>query len=97
MYQVFLRGIMKVSLDDKIELAINEDKFSGGLGDEATPESLASKHDCPLGLIELMIDWGIKVEMEHTDDETMAKEIALDHITEDPVYYVKLKQMEDEG
>ena len=28
--------------------------------------------------------------MEHTDDKTMAEEIAMDHLTEDPKYYTKL-------
>ena len=34
---------------------------------------------------------GIKVEMEHTTDEEVAKEIAMDHLTEDPAYYDKLE------
>jgi hypothetical protein len=33
---------------------------------------------------------GIQVEMEHTDDPSIAKEIALDHLAEDPKYYSKL-------
>ena len=33
---------------------------------------------------------GIKVEMEHTDDEKIASEIVLDHLAEDPKYYSKL-------
>jgi hypothetical protein len=28
--------------------------------------------------------------MEHTDDEEIAREIAMDHLTEDPKYYTKL-------
>jgi len=39
---------------------------------------------------------GIKVEMEHTDDPKVAKEIALDHLAESPKYYDKLKVMEEE-
>jgi hypothetical protein len=34
---------------------------------------------------------GIKEEMEHTGDLSVAKEIALDHLSEDPRYYTKLK------
>ena len=34
---------------------------------------------------------GINVEMEHTNDPQLAKEIAMDHLTEDPKYYEKLK------
>lgn len=39
---------------------------------------------------------GTKVEMEHTNDPNIAKEIAKDHLMEDPEYYVKLKKMEGE-
>ena len=39
---------------------------------------------------------GIKVEMEHTEDAAQAKEIAKDHLTEDPLYYQKLEKMEKE-
>lgn len=33
---------------------------------------------------------GTKVEMEHTDDPEVAREIAMDHLAEDPNYYHKL-------
>ena len=33
---------------------------------------------------------GTVVEMEHTSDPQAAKEIAIDHLTEDPEYYSKL-------
>ena len=34
---------------------------------------------------------GIKIEMEHTDNAKIAKEIAMDHLTEHPQYYTILK------
>jgi len=37
---------------------------------------------------------GIKVEMEHTNDKKIAEKIALDHLTEDPLYYTHLDEME---
>lgn len=37
---------------------------------------------------------GIKVEMEHTDDRSVASEIAKDHLTEDTMYYQKLRKIE---
>ena len=37
---------------------------------------------------------GIKVEMEHTNDPKIAREIAKDHLTEDPKYYDHLEEME---
>ena len=40
---------------------------------------------------------GIKVELEHTDNEETAKKIALDHLAEFPDYYTRLKKMEDEA
>jgi hypothetical protein len=40
---------------------------------------------------------GIKVELEHTDDKEIAREIAMDHLTEDPRYYVKLRKIEKSG
>lgn len=33
---------------------------------------------------------GTKVEMEHTTDRRLAQRIAMDHLVEDPLYYVKL-------
>lgn len=33
-------------------------------------------------------------EMEHTDDPDVAKEIAKDHLAEDPDYYKKLESIE---
>lgn len=40
---------------------------------------------------------GVKVEMEHTQDAKVAKQIALDHLAEIPDYYTRLKEMEDEA
>ena len=36
---------------------------------------------------------GIEVEMEHTDDPAKAKVIALQHLAEDPKYYIKLASL----
>ena len=59
-------------------------KFHGGLADKKQesdfdPEALAR---------------GTAVEMEHTDDPEAAKEIAMDHLVEDPKYYDKLAKIE---
>lgn len=40
------------------------------------------------------IKLGIEVEKEHTPDENIAKEIAKDHLTEDPKYYTHLQEFE---
>lgn len=39
---------------------------------------------------------GIEIEMEHTDDKDLAKEIAKDHLAEIPDYYDRLIKMEQE-
>lgn len=40
---------------------------------------------------------GIRVEMEHTNNKTIAKRISLDHLAEIPDYYTRLKKMESEA
>lgn len=45
-------------------------------------------------VLRTQLKMGIKVEMEHTDNKSLAKKIAMDHLYEDPKYYTKLKKME---
>jgi hypothetical protein len=59
-----------------------EDLIPGGKGDTSSPQSF-DPHELAMGM---------KVEMEHTRDQRLAKEIAIDHLTEDPHYYSKLNQ-----
>jgi hypothetical protein len=40
------------------------------------------------------LQMGIKVEMEHTNDRKIAKQIAIDHLKEDPAYYSKLDKVD---
>lgn len=63
---------------------ITADRLPGGRGDKLDPESVDQRE----------LKRGIKHEMEHTDDPEVAKEIALDHLAEDPRYYTHLEQME---
>jgi hypothetical protein len=56
----------------------------GGKGD-FKPDSLFNKKQLMKGM---------KVEMEHTHNKSIAKEIAKDHLTEHPKYYVYLERME---
>lgn len=60
------------------------DKIPGGLAEGKRPSDFDRD----------ALAAGIKVEMEHTDDPKIALEIAMDHLTEDPDYYKKLKKME---
>jgi len=60
------------------------DKIKGGLADKKTPSDFDQKS----------LKEGTKVESEHTKDKQIAREIAMDHLTEDKKYYKKLKTIE---
>jgi hypothetical protein len=64
--------------------------------DKPTPslDTLAHKYGWDHETAETKIGQGIKVEMEHTSHADVAREIALDHLSEDPNYYGKLKKVE---
>lgn len=70
-----------------------QDLIPGGLGDDKTNKDFDSKQ----------LDKGREIEMEHTDNPQMAEEIARDHLTEVPNYYVdnkgkdRLKKLETEA
>lgn len=64
--------------------SIKKDELAGGLADDKTPGDFDEKQ----------LEAGIKVEMEHTNDKKLAREIAMDHLTEDKDYYKKLKEIE---
>ena len=57
-----------------------------------TPEQLATRHRVPLDQIESQLRKGIKHELEHSTHRSVAREIALDHLKEDPRYYDKLEK-----
>ena len=65
--------------------------------DKPTPTvgELAEKYKTSLIAVELELERGIKVEMEHTNDEEVAKEIALDHLNEKLDYYKELAKIEE--
>lgn len=67
----------------------------GGLADNKCVKDIAEKHKVDVSEIEQQLEMGMNVEMEHTNDKEQAKEIALDHLYESPVYYTKLKEMEN--
>ena len=80
---------------------MSEEKLKGGRADNKTFEELVNKYKVKGKDIKIVekelknqLNKGIKVEMEHTDDRKKAKEIALDHLFEDPKYYDKLKKIE---
>lgn len=73
---------------------IKEELIKGGMGDGKTLRDIAKLHNVELSAIEDQFKMGQKVEMEHTTDVRIAKEIARDHLTEDPQYYTKLATIE---
>jgi hypothetical protein len=62
-----------------------------------TLNDIAKKHNISVDTIVKDLKKGMKVEMEHTTDVNVAKEIAFDHLFEDPKYYDKLAKMENEN
>ena len=70
------------------------ENIEGGLADGKTLEDIAKIHNVDIEELQAQLDLGINVEMEHTDDESLAEEIAKDHLTEDPLYYTKLATIE---
>ena len=81
---------------DKIVHNLKEDNIEGGLSDDETLEDLAKKHKVKVEELKKQLSVGIKVEKkEHTKNKKTAKEIAMDHLYEDPEYYTKLKKIEN--
>jgi Fe-Mn family superoxide dismutase len=76
---------------------MKEEKIPGGKAEGLSLIDIAKHHKMPLKSIKVKLDQGIKTEIEHTTDKSIAREIAMDHIYEDPNYYTKLKQIETEG
>ena len=74
---------------------LNEDKIPGGLAKGKTLEDIAKKHKVKLSTMLLQLTKGIEVEMEHTTSKSIAKEIVMDHLWEDPKYYDKLSSIEE--
>ena len=67
-----------------LESMLSVGSFIGGKSDGRIPEDFYQEQ----------LKIGIEVEKEHTPDEELAKKIAMDHLTEMPDYYTKLKEME---
>lgn len=61
------------------------DRIPGGYADAGPPPGVALDQ----------VRKGIAVEMEHTNDRRIAREIAMDHLWEDPAYYDKLALVEN--
>lgn len=92
----------------KYKQSFKEEELSGGLSDGKSLSDIAKKFsydDSTDSLnrkkftkmfiqLKRQLKKGIKVEMEHTKNRVVAREIAMDHLSEDPRYYDKLKKIE---
>ena len=58
--------------------------IKGGLADGVNPNNLNQEE----------LQKGVSVELEHTNNPTLAREIATDHLVENPKYYDKLEKIE---
>jgi hypothetical protein len=72
---------------NKIEIHGNPNIIVGGKGDFLFPKDVDPKEYAK----------GLKVEKEHTTDQKIASEIALDHLAEDDKYYTHLEGIHKEN
>ena len=88
---------------DESDETMNE-SLKGGKADNMTLLDIAKKFnkkgyydmDDMLKSLKKELHLGMKVELEHSKSRAMAKEIAMDHLSENPSYYSKLKKSEIE-
>ena len=84
---------------DESDDTMNE-SLKGGKADNMTLLDIAKKFnkkgyyhmDDMLKSLKKELHIGMKVELEHSKSRAMAKEIAMDHLSENPSYYTKLKK-----
>lgn len=88
-----LESLLRKVSGDESDASDWKDHLHGGNADENTPDDFDQK----------TLERGRKVEMEHTNDPEVAKEIAMDHMIETPKnegtpiesdYYVELAKLE---
>lgn len=74
------------------------DVFENQLLDKPTPSvhTLALKYKTSVAHVQDQLNKGIEVELEHTSDLNVAKEIALDHLNERLDYYDALATIDEE-
>jgi aspartate 1-decarboxylase len=101
-----LAGLLKKGINPKLwvidmknfykkeESKEGSNKLKGGLSDKMSLGDIAHKHKIDVEKLTKQFIKGVKVEMEHTKDKQKAKEIAMDHLVEDPKYYDKLAKIE---
>ena len=80
---------MQIKLKESVNNAIND-----GISTELTMEYISRRHNAPIELIELMMEWGVDVEIEYAENSDIAKNTAMRNLLKDPVYYKKLQELE---
>jgi hypothetical protein len=89
-----VKNIFKQIFRKRVSKMENENNIQGGLADDMVLEEIAAKHNVPVEELKKELEKGIAVEKEHTSDEKIAEEIAMDHLVENPKYYESLMQVE---
>lgn len=103
-----LTGGEEEKINTKNIPTVRESVLEGGKADNMTLLDIARKHAYDDSTdtttkeriekihkeLKSQLTKGIKTEMEHTKDKNKAKEIAMDHLSENPNYYDKLKKVE---
>ena len=65
------------------------EQVMGGKADTMSLLDIAQMHGVPLKVIQREFGLGLKVEREHSDDPDTIREIARDHLVDNPRYYTK--------
>lgn len=66
---------------------MTQNKLKGGKADKMSIGDIAKKHKVSIDAIKKEIQIGIGVEKEHTSSKGKEREIVMDHLVEDPIYY----------
>ena len=91
LHKLVLTEIVKYELTKKL----HEDEVArGGLADGMTIGDIARRHQISIKDLIEKVKYGMKIEREHTLNDDLAFEIALDHLYEDPDYYSDEKRSE---
>lgn len=81
--------------DSYYKYVLSEDFIAGGNAKGMSIKDIAKKYKVDIDTVKTALSKGEKVEMEHTNNSQLAREIALDHLAElGPQYYEELDKME---
>ena len=84
--------LLRRTFEESIGLIREGEKLS-----KPTVEDLSMDYDVSKETVLKQLDLGIKIELEHTNDREIAREIALDHLSEKLDYYELLDKFEKDN